>query len=246
MYKKHNNLGFSLVEMAIVMCVIAVVAGAALVMSNAQQEKNKYEVTKERIDVIVAALKQQGEAGGFLLCPASLSVLETSTSFGVATDCSAAVVAGVMELGASPDAVRVGAVPVRSLNLPNNTAYDGWGNRFTYMVVKNLALNSSTALSDYVTSSTNNVIQVLDAGGNQSMPATTNDVTSFVVISHGKDGIGATNRKGVVVTACDATTKDGENCDGDVVLRDMRVMDSSTAANYYFDVVRWVPLYLFQ
>jgi hypothetical protein len=109
-----------------------------------------------------------------------------------------------------------------------------------------LAQVSGTALSAYTTTATNNVIQVLDANGNQVMSASTTAVTAFAVISHGKDGRGATNRKALLVNACDAAAKDGENCDGDVTVRDMRIMDSTVLANYYFDYVRWLPLHTWQ
>jgi prepilin-type N-terminal cleavage/methylation domain-containing protein len=238
--------GFSLVEMAVVLCIMGVIASSALMLSNAKQEQNNADVTKTRIELIVNALKRQGELGGYLTCPAPLSVLESAATFGVASDCNAAVVAGVTEVGVSPNAVRIGAVPVRSLNLPTNVAYDGWGNRFTYMVVTDIAKVSATALASYATTATNNVIQVLDASGNQTLEAVNNAVVAFAVISHGKDGRGAYNRKGAVLSACNATAKDGENCDGDAVVRDMRIMDSTTLANNYFDYVRWLPIYLWQ
>ena len=238
--------GFSLVEMAVVLCIMAVIAGSALVMSNAKQEQNNADTTKARIELIVDALTRQAELGSYLTCPAPLNALESAAGFGVATDCSVAVVSGVTEVGSGGEAVRIGAVPVRSLNLPTNVAYDGWGNRFTYMVVTDIAHSSALAITSYATIATNNVIQVIDASDNQIYEATNNAVVAFAVISHGKDGRGAYNRKGSIVKACDVTAKDGENCDGDAVVRDMRIMDSTTISNNYFDYVRWLPLYLWQ
>jgi len=256
--QKHtrNCAGFSLVEMAIVMCVIAVLAGGALVISSAQQEKNKYALTNQRIDAIVEAMKRQGFASGYLACPAPLNALESATNFGVATDCSAPLVSGVTYPTAYDVKIRIGAVPVRSLNLPKEMEYDGWGNRFTYFVIEDLAKAESTSLANFFSSSALNsgIIQVLDNVNNvMSMPASPlsylgNGTVSFAVISHGRDGKGATNRKGVVVNACAPTVAgDGENCNNDAILKDMRIFDGSGAgAQYFDDVIRWVPLYIFQ
>jgi alpha-tubulin suppressor-like RCC1 family protein len=46
--------------------------------------------------------------------------------------------------------------------------------------------------------------------------------------------------------ACDATTKDGENCDQDVVFRDSEVKDSAAAASFYYDKVKWQAKTVFE
>jgi prepilin-type N-terminal cleavage/methylation domain-containing protein len=84
----NHNAGFSMVEIAIVLCIIAVIAGGALVMSNAKAEQNKADLTKVRMEAIVDALDRQAQLGGYLLCIAPLNALETAATFGVATDCS--------------------------------------------------------------------------------------------------------------------------------------------------------------
>lgn len=238
--------GFSLIEMTIVLSIMATLAGGALVMGNAKQATNKVDETNVRLAAIKEALVLHAKKMGYLPCPSSRTAYESASGFGVASDCSAAVVAGVTETGAGTDIVRLGAVPIRSLNLPTQYAYDGWGNRFTYMVIKNMALATGSAIDDYTTTATNNVIQVVDASGNQVQPATVDDVISFAVISHGADGRGAYSRHGSITTACDTATKDGENCDGDVVVRDMRVIDSTTTAEKYFDYVVWNPQHAVQ
>jgi prepilin-type N-terminal cleavage/methylation domain-containing protein len=236
-----NNVqaGFSLVEMAVVLVIMGTLAVGALTIGNAKQEQNKAEVTKMRLDAIEDAIYRQAILGGYMLCPSPINALPTAAAFAVATDCSAAVVSGVSEVGSGTDIVRIGGVPVRSLNLPAEYAVDGWNNRFTYMVIKNMALISATSIVGYVTTSTTNIIQVLDSAGNQIPTAAASNVVPYAIISHGKDGRGAYNDKAVLVTACGATTKDAENCDGDAVVTDMRIMDSKTAASNYFDYVRW-------
>ncbi len=237
--KSLSQAGFTLVEMSVVLVIMATLAVGALSIGNAKQEQNKVEVTKARLDAIEDALYRQATLGGYMLCPAPLNALPTASTFGVSTDCTAAVVSGVTEVGSGTDIVRIGGVPVRSLNLAPEYAVDGWNNRFTYMVVKNMTVISASSLSGFSSSATNNIIQVLDSAGNQIPTVNNSTFVPYAVISHGKDGRGAYNDKGILVTACGSTTKDSENCDGDAVVIDMRVMDSSTAANNYFDYVRW-------
>lgn len=241
LHPKHASFeaGFSLIEIAVVLTIMGVLVVSALMLGNAKQEQNKADVTRLRLDAIEDAIYRQAMLGGYLSCPAPNDVQPDDSSFGVATDCSTAVASGVSENGSGANLVRIGAVPVRSLNLPQEYAFDGWNNRFTYMVIRNMALQSSSSISGYVTTSTTGVIQVLDGNSNQVTPATTANVIPYVVISHGKDAKGAYNLKGTQAVACGSATKDAENCDGDVVVMDTRVQDSTTDANYFFDYVRY-------
>jgi len=67
--------------------------------------------------------------------------------------------------------------------------------------------------------STTGAIQVIEPSG------VTGDNIPFVILSHGKNKLGATNIEGVVVTACNTSSTaaigDSENCDNDATFRDI-------------------------
>jgi len=129
-------------------------------------------------------------------------------------------------------------VPTRSLALPDTAMLDPWGNRIGYSVIKDLAKNNG-AFRTYTTALTTGVIQLTDLNGNQIPNDITETVIAYVLVTHGKDGKGAANRQGTVVNACNNAAKDGENCDNDVVFRDIDIQDSTAAANYFDDTLRW-------
>ncbi len=78
----------------------------------------------------------------------------------------------------------VGVVPVRSLGLPNDFAFDPWGGRFTYAVDKRFTATS--AMSTYAISNNTGAITINDNSGNAIV---SNAIT--VIISHGENGHGA-------------------------------------------------------
>lgn len=233
-------------EMAIVLAIVGMVAGGVLSIGSAKHEGAKFDLTKSRLDAIEAAIKRHAYAGGFLPCPADPTALPSSASYGAAADCGSAAPAGITSVGGGANEVWIGTIPIRALNLPDSAMYDGWQNRFTYAVVNDLAANP-TSFSDYTASSTTGVIQMLDFTGTQVTDATTDTVVAYAIISHGKDKKGAITRAGTLPVACDAAANDGENCDGDAIFRDSRVMDSrASVANYYDDIIRWKTKHFMQ
>lgn len=233
-------------EMAIVLAIVGMVAGGVLSIGSAKHEGAKFDLTKSRLDAIEAAIKRHAYAGGFLPCPADPTALPSSASYGAAADCGSAPPAGITSAGSGANEIWIGTIPIRALNLPDSAMYDGWQNRFTYAVVNDLAANP-TSFSDYTASATTGVLQMLDFNGTQVTDATTDTVVAYAIVSHGKDKKGAITRAGTLPVACDITAKDGENCDGDAVFRDSRVVDSrASSANYYDDIIRWKTKHFMQ
>jgi prepilin-type N-terminal cleavage/methylation domain-containing protein len=181
----NSPLGYSLVEMAVVLAIIGTVTGGALVLGTAQEETDKARTTKERLDRIEAAIERHAYKGRHLPCPA----VPNAAEYGISEDCiqtSPSDTSIVEANDGTTEEIWIGTIPTRSLNLPDSNMYDGWGNRFGYAVVKGLAVPGG--IEDYSTSATSGVIEITDAAGNQIPDADPRNTVSYAVFSHGKDG----------------------------------------------------------
>ncbi len=224
---RNQKQGFSLIELSIVLVVIGIILASVIPVASAHVDVKKIETTRDKLDVIQKALNVHVILNKGLPCPASKTALPDTANFGVATDCEAAPVAGVAQIGTDPNYIRIGAVPVRTLNLPEHIMLDSWSNRFTYAVTK---AATGAALP-------NGIIDVVDANNNPIItPAAS---ATYVVFSSGKDGKGTHRRRGEATAACNTGAKDGENCDGDITFRDTAMNDGTNASLYFDDLVLW-------
>ncbi|MDD4928605.1 MAG: type II secretion system protein [Gallionella sp.] len=113
--------GFTLVEMAIVLAIMALILGASLTLLSAQQDQRKVEDTHARLEDARDALTGFAIAYGRLPCPASAaSGAESPAGGGVCTN---------FNNGFLP-AATLGLTPVDSLGFLT----DAWGNRIRYAV----------------------------------------------------------------------------------------------------------------
>lgn len=208
-----SRSGFTLVEVAAVMLIGGILIAAASSMLKNYQQQSRIAVTQSRIRDIDTAMQQFLKSNDKLPCPASLTDAPNTPTAGVAIDqgvqkCSTVpATAGVFDTKSTPsdpDNIRTGAVPVRTLNIPEDNMYDGWGRRFIYSVTQILA--DSTAYSP-----TGGLISVKDSAGNDiALPA---GKAHYVVVSTGEDGIGGYTNEGLQGVPCEGTaTLQGANC----------------------------------
>ena len=231
MQRLHNKTAAIRKGNAVIMISLLLLASgmllATLFKPQLPQERDKAEITKERLKVIQQRLyffrdDSLDEDDGITPlgmnrsypCPALMTIAETASNFGE-SDCTIAKIGGTD--------LMVGAVPVRNLGLANNYAFDGWGRYFRY--IKDDENNASIVVTD-----------LAETGGELlSNELPTLDLSSLVVavISHGPDGEGAYTRAGNLYAACGnpASNKDGENCDDDVNL----IYDKWNEADGYDD-----------
>jgi type II secretory pathway pseudopilin PulG len=231
--KSNHSKGFTLVETAIVVLIGGLLLTMLFDGMSTYLKNTRLSVTKTRIAEIDNQIQIYLEDRGYLPCPARLAApidtTSTSDPYGVETDCSAAAIPGNTFTSGT---VRIGMVPTRTLNLPDDYGYDAWGNRILYAVTTNQARTAG------LYSRTGGTITVMDAG-----QPTANVITStahYVIASHGRDGAGGYNYNGILGTNCPAAnaTLDQENCDNDEIFRNtMLVSDSGTNRNFD-DIVR--------
>lgn len=238
--RNMSKNGFSLLELSIVMIIISLIAGTIFTIVPIQQSRKIHEDFETKLDTIQTAIDTFVKQNGRLPCPAARNAALNSATFGVETSCAAATATGTVEIAgvAANENLRIGALPTRTLNLPDSYMFDPWNNRIDYVTVKSLA-NTSALFSAYATTQTD-TIRINDLNGNRINQASSVSIPNFVsyaVISHGEDGSGATNLDGSTTRTCPSTGADKENCDNDTVFMD--AFYNSAAATFYDDYIRW-------
>ncbi len=240
MQPRNHKHGFSLIELSIVFVVIGILMTGALTFVSGYTKGHQIKETRMKLQAIEQALIVHVRKYGHIPCPASRTTQRGTASFGVSpTPCNTAPPGGTVDVNAGK--VRIGMVPVKRLGLPEDHAFDGWGNRITYAAIRDLAVDKDT-YNAYTTTDTNGIIIIQDGNGNQLYPADDKNINAYAIISHGSDGKGAFNRIGQVVNACNSAAKDGENCDADSLFFDMPINDGDTESTYFNDYIRWKPV----
>ncbi|MDO8351098.1 MAG: type II secretion system protein [Gallionella sp.] len=167
--------GFTLVEMAIVLALIALILGTSLTVLSAQQDQRRIEETQTRLDEAHEALVGFAISHNRLPCPANPALadgVELAGEERLAIDTGAGCTADV-------GGTIQGALPWVTLGLSET---DAWGRRFTYRVTARYArdVNFFTLASD------GDIDIGTTAGGSDmanNMPA--------VIVSHGVNGLRA-------------------------------------------------------
>ena len=281
-HMKNNNrlkisslLGFSLVELSVVMVIIGVLVSITLSMGIGQIGYANGKSSGGKLDRIEQALSLYLKNYNSLPCPANGTLAITNSSFGIGNKTNAvAEPPNLYNNSNCPNAnfsypsttptMYAGTVPTRDLGLPDDYAFDAWGNRYTYAVSKycvdpdNWAANNTYKCS----ASTGSVASSTTDGGSITVedlttptaniralsgtPGSTSYLpgAAYVVLSHGKDGIGAFTRAGRATRVQGtANTLEDDNSHltttYDSTYRDGMVNDGSNTSKYFDDIVRW-------
>jgi len=225
-----RNHGFTLAEMAVVVLLIGIAMTMGLKMITATLQNTAVSETKARQEKIKTALISYLRTNGRLPCPdrdATPDGNENATCNGNA-------------------AQGYGVIPWVTLGLSRSDVLDGWGNYFTYRVANRrpaaVARDWTTTAAatsfdiDQLTNPANALtIQELNAAGTALVNTTTQAV--MVVLSHGKNGLGAETVKGSNVTNPPATNA-GErtnNMANTAIFVKRPSTDSAAAFNGPFD-----------
>ncbi|MBI1174938.1 MAG: prepilin-type N-terminal cleavage/methylation domain-containing protein [Sideroxydans sp.] len=206
MLTRKTASGFTLVEIAIVLAIVALLMAGLLPTISGQVERQHVSETRKQLDEIQQALIGYAVINGRLPCPADGTIATGQSGAGVeVSSCTSSSAAG-------------GVLPWVTLGVSET---DSWGRRFSYRVDPNFAdaisantLGSGCSVTPPTQSSfalcspgTLNVLSAASGGSNiaTSVPA--------VVVSHGSDGYGAYNTSGQQIAG--ASGDEGENADND-------------------------------
>jgi len=206
---------FTLLEMSIVLTIIAVIIAGGAVTFSASLKQRQYDQTKEKLVVLQNALRDYWRTFGRLPCPgASYSYNATSGgsngNFGKeaqnkatcdgtpsadfvynldhATSTTRCNYTGVT----FDDCVYGGMVPVRTLQLPDDYAFDGWGRRFQYVVNSDFTTQDAAAAISITADSGGTsriIIKTSTTTAAASIPKTNS--AAYALVSFGMNGHGA-------------------------------------------------------
>lgn len=219
-------------ELTIVILIVSMMMGVFGAMFLGYLRQSRVELTKARLDIVQEAIEQYFAMNDKLPCPAALNALPDSVGYGreVLTDCTAGNVAGTFRpVGTGGRRVRIGGVPVRSLNLPDQYALDARQTRFTYAVTEVLAQPGG-----YVQNLGS--ISLVDSAANSLI--TPAGSAHYVLLSHGQDQSGGYAIGGSIAIPCLAGTLDRENCDNDATFLSTLLV-SDAAAGHFDDFVKY-------
>jgi len=235
-----RTLGFTLIEMAIVLVVIGLLLSGGLLTVKPVIEGSKMAETNQRLDRIEEALILYVIRNGCLPCPADGAL---TTNDGSAVGDAASYTSQCLTQATASTTCSAGTgsvVPWAALGLSQGEALDGWGNLITYVVDGALAVDGDDMARIPPSEYPDGALVVQDA-----TPTTPNDVTAlaaYVLISHGSDMRGAWSPGGVAKLAPDAGNVVQENnaarvCDATPCHQDSPY--DIPGADHFDDIVRW-------
>lgn len=225
---KRNEKGYTLIETAIVLTVVGMLIAAFASAYNLYYKNKAQSETVANVSRVVDSLSHYLIQNGRYPCPARMDVSRDHPEYGmegVCTDTSVAIgtcANGIcIEEGqravntnpnpGSPPAmdnnprVRRGAIPFRSLGIPEDAAEDGYKTRLYYAVTENLT-NANRYRKD------GGAISVVNKTGASIISP--EHTAHFVVFSVGEDRRGGYTRHGALYQPCRAQHEsyDARNC----------------------------------
>jgi prepilin-type N-terminal cleavage/methylation domain-containing protein len=243
-----TRAGFTLLELAVVLGIIALVLAFGLSTGTDAIGSAQKVNTQQRLKTIQLALESYVATNGYLPCPFDRALTPSSNGFGVEarlanTKCSTSGTGLVALPNAAGAQGYIGGIPVRTLGLPDSFAADAWHNKFTYAV----SAPHVSGPSSYATKDPTITIYYGDRTGTHYAITTTNNLdvgagATYAVVSHGPDGRGAfTQDGGTVPNSCtDGGRNDYENCDdANLDFYDTDYNDGVNTAQYFDDYIVW-------
>jgi prepilin-type N-terminal cleavage/methylation domain-containing protein len=229
-----RSKGFSLVELAVALFIIALLLAGALIPLSSQIDVRNAAETQRNMDSIRDTLIGFAQANGRLPCPANGATPAGTVD---TTTWATPVVAGAEQWnpggGANTCYTFVGVLPWTTLGVPET---DAWGRRFSYRVSQvfadgNAAGTWSTTTpapqtpppcnptpvpappTTFALCSLGN-IAVFTRGGTSTTATPLGTALPAVVISHGKNGFGGWQTTGIQVSPLPVGNDEAANVNG--------------------------------
>jgi prepilin-type N-terminal cleavage/methylation domain-containing protein len=239
--------GFSLVELAVVMFIVALLLGGVAMTLSAQEEQRSQAEARRRLEAAVDALIGFAIVNRRLPCPAAAAATGTEAPAG----------------GGTCTTNFNGFLPARSIGFSPVDAQgygvDPWGNRIRYAVASAITGCTGSSNTPHFTSQANlkangvscrpnDIVICQSAAGTApganppscgTAPSATNQETvAFVVFSMGKNGAQA----GIAATQ---GPDELANIDNNAVFVTREHGTAETTTGIYDDIVAWVPAGVF-
>jgi prepilin-type N-terminal cleavage/methylation domain-containing protein len=220
-----KQIGFTLVEMAIVLMILALLLGGLLPTLSGQVEQRRISETNKQLDEIKEALIGFAISNGRLPCPANGTIATGQSGAGMeVASCTTSATAG-------------GVLPWATLGVSET---DAWGRRFTYRVTPDFAdaVGTSTyggctpsptpTQSSFALCSSGNLTVLSKSSGGSNIATN----VPAVVVSHGTNGYGAYTTAGSTLPGASGDESENANNDNNFVSHDMTPT--------FDDLVTWI------
>ena len=211
-----NQNGFSLVELAIVLVIVALLTSGLLLGITAQRNATENVDAQHQLENIRDALLGFAMANGRLPCPALQNLPNTDSNAGL-ENC----------------AQQHGVIPWATLGLPET---DPWGNRFTYFVSSKFTAAPSGGAQAGFTLATGVAPDTAGLANIKEFGSSGNYIASdlpAVIVSHGSRSAGAWQPGGNQLPG--AVSDELENANANLTFV------SRTPSNGFDDLLIWIP-----
>jgi prepilin-type N-terminal cleavage/methylation domain-containing protein len=222
--------GFTLIEMALAIFIIALLLGSILIPLATQVEQRQISDTQKTLEEIKEALIGYAVAKGNLPCPDTGTNGTENVEGGGTGRCDPAAISGL---------VAIGRVPYSDLGVGNS---DLWGNRFTYVVNEQFARRAGTTYSPFTLSTAGNDVQICATAACVAA-AKLSTTAVFAVVSHGKNGFGAMKLATGATNPASGSADEQENYDTDANIVTRPQFTGGPAASEFDDIVIWLSRY---
>ncbi|MGA8006880.1 MAG: type II secretion system protein [Burkholderiales bacterium] len=236
MQLRRSQHGFSLVELAIVFAIVALLIGGAMMTLSAQVEQRNGSETQRRLNAAVDAVIAFAVVNGRLPCPAVAGTTGDEAF-----------------TGANCTTWYGGFLPAKTIGFqPTDTsgyAVDTWGNRIRYVVSQSVTGCTGAVTNPHFVSQANlkangvscrpsDIDICLSATGasatscnSSANRAVSSNTVAFIVFSTGKNG----------ATAAAYGADELANVDGNQVFVSRTPSGPDSSAGTYDDLMVWVP-----
>jgi prepilin-type N-terminal cleavage/methylation domain-containing protein len=215
-----HRRGFSLVEIAVVLVLAALMTGYILKMKPAANAENCNVTTSVQLRDIQGAVARFVMKNDRLPMPAARTQGVDDINYG------REALAAALDVTSG---ITMGALPFQALSLPATYAADCWGNKFSYAVTTLL-----TTTVGYSNATNLGAITIKSSAANTLLTT-----ASYAVVSHGADGVGAVARNYTSVSRNWCTLSSvlqTENCDiSNAIFMATEISDGAASGNNRFD-----------
>lgn len=226
--KESAERGYTLVELSISVSIIALLVTGGMVVIAKKDEAERRRDTYQTLQKVEKALKEYVLHNGALPCPAIGNILNSDASYGVAS---------LFDDTTRKCTTEAGMIPVRTLKLPEDLAFDGWHRKFSYVVSEGMGSNKSFDDPNYA-----GEIVVVDLTGREKTSVNALDQHkqggAYVIVSHGPNGTGAWLKDSTAAPSS-ASGDEAENADHSTDKR--YIQDRATAT--FDDIVSYKRKY---
>lgn len=247
-HPRPQMLGFTLLELSVTLLILALILGGGLTYATARSLQARIDQTHATLDALEEALVAYRRANDRLPCPADPTALVTDGGsggyggFGREISGTPGTCTGSAGMTGGGNNGVSGAVPNKALNLPDDYAFDGWGNRITYAVDKRLTAATAFSVTYPITDTTvAGDLNVQDA----SLTDRTGGRAVVVLVSHGANGHGAYTYGGTQQNLSSTNKAENENCNcngepsNNIFTAKLTTQSSTDLLDAFDDIVRY-------